>query len=422
MRRRYVAALAVFVPVVIAAGVRYVYPPAWEVLSGYMVIVALMFKHALLSFWAASKLKIIAFFKGLTLLQGAYLLVKRWFLDTVFARWLSRNIIEHLRSGIGEFVAFYRRLNLRKKVRDFFLPTLLGIGSIVALYYGGYLDKLLLFTELKVIVISLSKTALLVAGKIMGVLFDSWLTPILEVFALSWVLTWLEEHLGNEHPIVRAFNATGRALNRLMFALGDLNRRYLDPILNDHVSRKSQQANSALQRYITDKKIAYEYEQFEQLERKILKGHIDAYHRFEGMESITDKRALYTRINAATGDGLDIVAFLSRNDRGELLSENVEDSYYHDVFLLEGFASSQDHGVKNHQDTHPDHTDFWVLNTSAYPLTLASHNGMFAPTLIESHSLVLIKSKHKIDYDHADVYGIFNGRTEAVVSITMEEA
>jgi hypothetical protein len=417
MRRRYVAALAVFVPVAVAAAVRYVYPAAWEVLGGYMVIVALMFKHALLSFWAASKLKIITFFKGLTLLQGAYLLIKRWFLDTVFARWLSRNVTAHIRSGIGEFIAFYRRIDLRKKVSDFFLPTLLGVGSIVALYYGGYLDKLLLFTELKVIVISLSKTALLIMSKIFGVVFNSWLTPILEVFVLSWVLTWLEEHLGSDHPVVRAFNAAGRALNRIVFALGDLNRRYLDPLLNDHVSHKSRQVNSALQRYVERKKITYEYELFERLERKILKGHIDAYHRFEDMETIRNKRALYRRINEATRDGLEIVAFLSRDKSGRVLPGDIDDDFYHDAFVLEGFASSHNHGVKNHQDTHPDHTDFWVLNTSAYPIDIADKNGVVPLTTIPAHALELIKTDTPIDYEAGDLVGSYGHTSAPFVAI-----
>ncbi len=417
MRRRYIAALAVFVPVVIVGVLQYFYPLTWKSLSGYMVLVALAFKGALLSFWSVSKLKILAFFKGLTLIQGAYLLLKRWFLDNVFARWLKRNVTDHLMHAFREMGAFYASLNLRKKIRNVLLPLIFGGATIVLLYWGGLLDKILLFTELKVIVISLSKTLLLILSKLIGFVFNSWVTPILEVFALSYIFTWLEEKLGKNNPLIRLLDGIGRMINHGLFFLTHINRRYLDPILNDHISRSSQRAGHALVRYIDTKKIDYEYEQFERFERTILDGHIDAYHRFKGMESITDKRTLYTLINRHTDDNLEIVGFLSRNAKGDLLPESVEDSFYHDVFFLEGFASSHRHGVRHEETDHPDHTDFWVLNTSKYPFTLHSHSGHVPATGIPPHSVQLIKTAHPQDYSDGDIYGEFRGRTETLVPI-----
>ncbi len=417
MRRRYIAALAVFVPVVVVGVLRYFYPLTWEGLSGYMVVVALMFKSALLSFWAASKLKILAFVKGLTFVQGFFLLIKRWFLDNVFARWLKRNVTDHIAEGFREVVAFYRTLNLRAKLRNILLPLLVGGGTVALLYQGGMLDKLLLFTEIKVIVISLSKTLLLVLSQIVGFMFNSWITPILEVFALSYLFTWLEEKLGADNPLIRVLNAIGRGLNRVLFFFAGLNRRYVDPILNDRVSDGSRRISSALQHYVRDKKIAYEYDQFDRFEKQILDGHIDAYHHFKGMENLTDKRELYTRINRRTDDNLEIVGFLSRNARGDLLPESVEDSFYHDVFFLEGYASSHRHGVHEEQADAPDQTDFWVLNTSAYPLTLRSHSGHVPATEIPAHSVQLIKTDHPQDYTSGDIYGEFRGRTETLVPI-----
>ncbi len=417
MRRRYIAALAVFVPVVVVGVLRYFYPLTWEGLSGYMVVVALMFKSALLSFWAASKLKILAFVKGLTFVQGFFLLIKRWFLDNVFARWLKRNVTDHIAEGFREVVAFYRTLNLRAKLRNILLPLLIGGGTVALLYQGGMLDKLLLFTEIKVIVISLSKTLLLVLSQIVGFMFNSWITPILEVFALSYLFTWLEEKLGADNPLIRVLNAIGRGLNRVLFFFAGLNRRYVDPILNDRVSDGSRRISSALQHYVRDKKIAYEYDQFDRFEKQILDGHIDAYHHFKGMENLTDKRELYTRINHRTDDNLEIVGFISRNAQGDLLPETVKDSFYHDIFFLEGFASSHRHGVGHEEEKHPDHSDFWVLNTSKYPFVLRSHSGHVPATEIPPHSVQLIKTDHPQDYTSGDIYGEFRGRTETLIPI-----
>lgn len=414
MRRRTVAALAVFVPVAIAVIVDYYYPNTWELLGGYMVLIALVFKSALLSFWAATKLKFIAFIKGLTFAQGIYLLIKRWFLDNVFARWLKRNVTEPLSSGFAELKHFYSTLNMRAKIRNVFLPVLLAIVSFLTLYYTGYLDKIILFTELKVVVISISKTLLVLLSKFFGFMLDSWITPILEVFALSYFFTWLEKKLGRNNWLVRALNAIGRWFNRILFRLAGFNRKYLDPILNDKISDTSKELSRKLQNYVRSKKIAYEYDQFDRLERKLLGAHIDAYYHFKGMEKITDKRRLYSLINRRTDDNLEIVGFLSRNSKGELLPENVEDSYYHDVFLLEGFASSHRHGVMTEQEEYPDHSDFWVLNTSLYPLTLRSHSGHVPPTPIAPQSLVLIQTDHPQDYTAGDIYGEYNGRTETV--------
>jgi hypothetical protein len=417
MRRRTIAALAVFVPMIAVIGVQYFYPRAWRILDGYMLVIALIFKGALLSFWAASKLKFLAFLKGLTFLQGLYLLIKRWFLDNVFARWLKRNVTDHFTEGFGELKRFYSALNFRAKFRNILLPLILGGGSLTLLYYTGYLDKILLFTELKVLVISLSKTLLMVLGKVFGFMFDSWITPILEVFALSYFFTWLEEKLGRDNIVIRALNALGRQFNRMVFLLSGLNRRYIDPLLNDRVSEGSRRLSDSLQTYVRDKKIAYEYDQFDRFERQLLGAHIDTYHHFKGMERITDKRTLYSLINQHTDDNLEIVGFLSRNANGELLPENAEDSYYHDVFLLEGFASSHRHGVMTELASDPDHSDFWVLNTSAYPLILRSHSGYVPPVLIAPQSLVLILTEHPQDYADGDIYGEFRGRTGAVVPI-----
>ncbi len=417
MKRRHIAALAVITPILIITVLNLYYPLSYKMLSGYMFAIALVFKSALLSFYSASKLKILAFVKGLTIIQGTYLLLKRWFLDNIFARWLKRNITDHIKVGFQELGEYYRALNLRAKLKNIFIPLILSIVSAWALYTTGYLDNLLLFTEVKVVVIGLSKTILMMGAKFFGFMVNSWITPILEVFALSYLFSWLERVLGKENPVVRIFNWLGFKLNTLMFFFTDLNKKHINPLLNDHISKQSQGLSSRLSGYVKRKKITYEYEQFEKFERCILKGHISAYYTFKDMEKITDKKELYTLINKKTDDNLDIVAFVSRNSKGELLPEAVEDSFYHDIFILEGIASSHRHGVKQEQERDPDHSDFWVLNTSSYPATLRSHSD-HVPTLeIEGNSLILVKTDHPQDYSCGDIYFAFRGRSETIIPI-----
>ena len=414
MRRRYIAALIVIIPVIIVSIINYFYPISYDILFGYMVAVAILFKSALISFYSVSKLKIVAFLKSLTILQAIILLVKRWFLDNVLARWIKKYITDHIIDSVYNTYNYYKSLNLRKKIKNFFLPTIILISSLWLIYSSGYLDNILLFTELKVFIIGLSKTVLLILTKIFGFIVNSWITPILEVFALSFILTKLEDWLGRDNPIIKAINWIGERLNSIFLLFEDLNKKYIDPHLNKRVSKKSQEFGNKINSYINQKKTEYEYEQFERLENKILKGHIDAYFTFKGIDKIKDKKKLYSLINRRTRDYLDIVAYLSRNKYGELVPEEVEDSYYHDIFILEGVATSHKSGVKEHKDDDLDYTDFWILNTSNYPVKLLGTT-KYKEQIIDPKSVTFIKTNSEIDYQKDKICFEFNEKKECAV-------
>jgi len=417
MRRRYIAAISVIIPVIIISIVKYYYPVSYDMLFGYMLAVAILFKTALISFFTVSKLKIIAFLKGLTLLQAIVLLVKRWLLDNVFTVWLKENIIDHITGAFVNTFKYYRSLNFRKKLKNFFAPLFIAIAALWFIYSSGYLDNILLFTELKVFIIWLSKSAILVITKILGLVLDSWITPIIEVFALSFLLTKLEDWLGKDNFIVRGINWLGEGLNKIASVFGNISEKYIDPMLNEPVSKKSKAISDSINNYINHKKTEYEYEQFERLETKILKGHIDAYHTFKGMDKIKDKKRLYSLINKHTKDYLDIVAYVSRNRKGDLVPEEVDDSFYHDIFILEGVASSHKEGVKTQHDEKPDYTDFWILNTSNYPAWLLASD-KYNKQLIEPNSLTFIKTKEEIDYSKDKICFEFRDKQECAVVLT----
>jgi len=101
VRRRDLAALLIALPLLVGSVLYLFFPESWDWTLGYMLAASLAFKGAILSFYSASKLKLIAFFKGLTLLQGSLLLIKRWFLDNVFSRWLRRNVLEPVSHAPG---------------------------------------------------------------------------------------------------------------------------------------------------------------------------------------------------------------------------------------------------------------------------------------------------------------------------------
>jgi len=416
MRRRYKALLAIILPVVLVYGLKYTHQASYEWLMGYMFAVALVFKASILSLWFASKLKLIAFLKSLTFIQGISLLIKRWFLDNVLIQWLKKNIIDHTTEGLKEIKTFYMHLNLKAKLKNIaVLVSALALLGIVV-YWFGYLDKLLLFAQIKTVASALFEGivtfATKIASSILSWFASSWITPLVEVFALSYLLTLFEKWFGPDNPINRFFDFLGDRINMLLYYLGILRQKHLDPV-ECKVADSSKKINNKLRAMIKNKKIHEEYRYFERFENIIMKGHIDAYHSFKDMDKITDKKELYRRINQKTNDNIDIVAYVSRNSMGILLEEEIEDTFYHDIFLLESFASHQEHGVKvydeDKESIHIDHTDFWVLNTSKFPVIIGSESENFKTVCVAPHGLQLIKTKHPFSYEEGDVYAEYEG-------------
>jgi len=416
LKRRYIAAIAIFVPILIATIAHKFYPDSYEIVSAYMIAVAIAFKGAIISFFLASKLKIISFLKSLTVFSTILLLIKRWFLDNVLAKWIEKNIINNIKESMVLLAKYYKSLNLKEKLKNLLFVGV-TLGSFVYLaFYSGYLDSLLLFTEIKLFVIGLSKALLSLITHILSFIFDSWITPILEVFALSVFLNWLEEKLGSSNPIIKFLNSIGVAINYVVNLFVNIDTK-LDPYINQPFAKRAKYLNLKLTRYINNKKILYEYEQFEKLEQKLMNAHIDSYFSFRGMDKIRDKKELYTLINKKSRDNLNIVAYLSRNDKGELLDEDVEDSYYHDIFILEGVATSQKEGVKKELLNKPDSTDFWVLNSSNFPVKISSKQNDFKPKTLPPNSLTLIQAKTEQNYSSGNILFAFNNITKSITEI-----
>jgi hypothetical protein len=425
VRRRYKALLAIVIPVSIVYGLKYTHTASYEWLMGYMFAIALIFKASILSLWFASKLKIIAFLKSLTFVQATLLLIKRWFLDNVLTTWIKKNIIDHLIEGFREVKDFYIQLNLKAKLKNIFtfIVALCIVGFLA--HWLGYLDKLLFLTEAKLIASAIFEGILTFTTKITSSVLAwftaSWLAPVIEVFALSYLLTLLEKWFGTDNPISRFFNFIGDKLNMILYYLGLIKQKHIDPMVECKVISNSKKVNDKLTAMIKNKKIREEFRYFERFENIIMKGHIDAYHSFKGMHDIKDKKELYKYINQKTNDNIDIVAYVSRNAMGLLLDEGITDSYHHDIFLLESFASHQEHGVKVYDEPqdpkHIDHTDFWVLNTSKFPVIIGSKSNNFEEECILPHGLRLIQTKKPFYYASGDVYCEYEGVQVAVTPI-----
>lgn len=408
MKRRYKALIAIIVPVIIMGILSYVHPISYNYIMGYMVAVVLVFKSSILSLWLVSKLKLLHFLKGLTLFQALLLGMKRWLIDNIVSQWLDKHIISHFKKPFQELFQYYKAISFKTKIKNFVVIVLpLGLGVWV-MYITDLLTHIALFVELKVIVIGFFKALWLILSKIFLWLTSSWFAPILEVFALSYLLTLLEKFLGKNNPISRFFNYIGNKLNDFLAFLGVLNDKHIEPILNKNISKRSQSFGHRISQIIRNKKIKDEYLYFDNFQNIILKGHINAYHSFKKMEAINNKKELYNIINQETSDNINIIAYVSRNGKGDLLEEKIINDYYHDIFMLKGIASHKNHGVRVQNEEEIDHTDFWVLNTSKYPVWIKSTSKNIKNYELKANEMKLIKTNNHVNFNSQDLYFEYN--------------
>jgi len=410
MKRRYKALIAILVPVAIMALLSYIHPVSYDYIMGYMVAIVLIFKSSILSLWFLSKLKFLHFLKTLTLFQGLLLGIKRWFIDNLLSKWLDKHVVQHFKKPFQELFQYYNAINFKTKMKNFILFVLpLGIG-VWLLYVTDVLTHLALFVELKVLVIGFFKALWVVIAKIFIWMTSSWFSPILEVFALSYLLTLIERVLGKNNFISISFNYIGDKMNNLLNYIGLLNDKHIEPILNKNISQRSESFGKKISTMIKNKKIRDENLYFDNFQNIILKGHINAYYSFQGMEKINNKKRLYTLINEKTDDNIDIIAYVSRNGKGEILDEFCINDFYHDIFLLKGIASNRTHGVKIQHDKEIDYTDFWVLNTSQYPVWIKSHSQNIETYFLQANEMKFIKTKNHIDFPTEDLYFEYEGK------------
>jgi hypothetical protein len=417
MKRRYKALIAIVVPVIIVSVLKYTHDASYQWIMGYMVAVALVFKTSIVSMWLAAELHVVSFIAGLTVTQATFLLIKRWLLDSVLANWIQTHIIENLLDAFKEAKEFYLRQDLKTKFKNIFV-FLFGVTfSGWVIYMAGLLDNLIFFAELRLFIAGVFSAIVTFVTKVaswtLSVLAITWLGPIVEVFALSYLLIRLETWLGPNNLLSRTFHYLGEKINLMLYYLGLLKDKHIDPLILDPMINKSKQVGTQLSTSIRHKKIQQEYRSFESFENIIMQGQIDAYFSFKGTENCPDKKSLYTRINKKTSNNIDIVAYVARDASGELLEEDAVHNFYNDVFFLESFASHKEFGVKVYDEDidplHITHHDFWILNTCKYPITIKCRSNNFKDQEIQGESLKLIKCTQPFNYENGEIYCEYEG-------------
>jgi len=373
--------VAVFVSIVI--GVYYS-----DELYLLIVPIVLVLKSKIGAFLLSSKSKIFMFLKTLTFYKAIVLGAKRFVIDNYFSKWLHNNIIDPIKKPIINYLKFFFNLGWKIKLKRLFLFFLPLSAFIAIAQITGILEHLLLYAELKGLVIGFFKIFFAFIGKVIGVfssslffvLKNTWLASIIEIFALSWLLTKLEKIPLFGKYIVSFFNYISEIIGSFLSIFVDLYNKYIYSHLSLRIKEKMEIFGEFLHSFLEDTK--HNNEVF--LMKKFIKQYIQGnnfkdYYKKIDFSKIYNKTDIYKLINKKTGDNIDIKYFFN-------VDVNTIDK---DVLILESVASCNVEGTEGQVI---NKNSFWVLNNSEEIVELISEEGHFPNKVIKPNKLILVHS------------------------------
>ena len=350
MRREWSLAL---VSLLVTVGVVYLFDiDLLELLLAAVIVVKTqalaLFKSFLAKlylFFAASKKKLWLYLKTLTLAKLLGVGIKRFIIDNYLSKWLDKNIVAPLKAPLSGFVRYYLALSTKEKLKRallFLLPASLGLYLLGAL---GWLEHLVFYAEIKAVVIGFFKLLWLFAGKLLGFFYtlftQSWLAPLLQLFALSYLL----EKMQNLPLIGRPLRLLFEKLDALFGAFFAKIARFWHRYVERHISVRVRRKFHDLARRLETKLETLKHRNETFLMKNFITlyirpgtveeyfgNHLAQFLKKEGLSALTtaeQKRRFLNDLNRRTGDNIDIVAFFDIAPYPPV----------QDVFVIESFAS-----------------------------------------------------------------------------------
>ena len=358
-------------------------------------------------FLSASKGKIFLFIKNLTFVKGVSLGVKRFILDNVVSKWISKNFTAHITEPIGEWIAYYKKLNLKTKIKKSLLLVIPASVVGVGMYFGGMLQSFALYAQLKVLVIGFFKFLWVAASKLIFGLISfisgTWLAPIVEILALSWLLSWIEKIPVIGPIISKFFSNIGDSLGFVFSKISAIFYKYIGRHFSSNLSKVGVKFGGYLHNKINYTKVKNELEIFDSFQKKYLLKDIQKY--FNGPYKREHKKIFYKNVNKHTNDHVDIKAYIEMDDSMH---------YIKDFFILEGLASCDETG-SNHERLNKK--SFWAMNLNELAVVLFSENDKFKPVYLPQNSLKLIQPKEDINFKNMYIVDINQNKYRKVVRL-----
>lgn len=350
-------------------------------------------------FLAASKGKIFVFIKKMTFFKGASLAIKRFIIDNVLSKWLDKHIISHIREPIAHFFEYYKSLDWKSKIKKSILVIVPASVISVGLYLGGFIQSIAIYAQLKAIVIGFFKILWVFLSKIISSIIyfftnfiaGTWLAPIIEIFALSWLLSIIEKIPYIGPPISKFFNFIGKGFNYIFSNTVNIFNKYFGNYLSGYVGNYGEKFGNYLSKKVNSTKEKNELFIIDTFQKKFIDKNIQEY--FKGVDTNTDKISFYKNVNKKTKDNIDIKAFF---DLGTNLTP------VSDLLVIESFASNDKTG-NTYNDSEIKRSSFWLLNLNKKPFFIISKNNLFKPIFLTTNSLKVVHPT-TLEYDINDIY------------------
>ena len=346
------------------------------------------------AFYAVSKTKFLFFLKTMTIYKTIVLGVKRFLIDNYFSKWLNNNVIDPIKEPIMNYIKFFFKLGWKTKLKRlaYFVLPIAVIGTIAQL--TGMLESILLLAELKAIVIGFFKLLWIVLAKI-GIFFstwvfallkNTWLVFILEIFALSWLMTKLEQIPFIGKYIIGTFNFISEWIGKFFSIFVKIYNKYIYGHISMKIKNKMEKVGEKLLNFLENTKHENEIFILKNFIKEFISGdNFKTYYSNIDFTKIYNKNEIYRLINKKTKDNIDIKYYF-----------NIDvNSIHNDVLIIESVASCNETG--NIESIINKHS-FWVLNLSNKVVEIKSLSNKFISRDIKPKKIKLIHSlEHKFE-------------------------
>jgi hypothetical protein len=344
------------------------------------------------AFMSVSKTKLMFFLKTLTFYKAIMLGIKRFLIDNYFSKWLANNVINPVKDPIINYMKFFLKLGWKTKLKRlaYFILPIIAITVIAQI--TGMLESVLIFAELKAVVIGFFKIFFIVVGKVGGYLFtgiiailkNTWLASIIEIFALSWILTKLEKIPYIGKWIIKGIDDISNFIGGFFEIFVKIYNKYIYSHISLRIKEKMEKIGEFLLEFLEDTKHKNEMFLVKNFKNEYInENKFEEYHKDIDFSKIYNKNEIYMLINKKTKDNIDIKYYF-----------NVDvNSIRRDVLIIESVASCNKTG---NDSSIINKNSFWVLNLSDEIITIKSLKNHFFTREIKPKKMRLI---HSIEQD-----------------------
>jgi len=346
------------------------------------------------TFIFSSKAKLISYLKTLTIYKTFALAIKRFIIDNVFSKWLNETIIFPILKPTKEYIKYYLSLDIRskfKKLMYFLVPISVFTYGIQA---AGLIEHIMFFAEIKTIVIGFFKIVWLVSGKailyVTTFLQTSWLAPIFEIFALSWLISKLEKIPYIGKYISNFFQYLSNIFSYI-FKIWD---SFYHKFIYTNLSKKLKEKMDIFSEKMSGKLEITKHNNEVYLIRKFKEEFLDNGK----IKEIVDRFGFY-EADIITSKSIKINAYLE-----------LENGF---AMLIESYASCNNNGNSNGSNGKIKQSHFWILNYSPNEIEIYSKNNYFKKKRIKPYKLILFSSLiQNINDIILEQNGIYSNLTE----------